>query len=135
MSNNNIPKAHKTLPIKGWERTIESSSLFGCRERLNMSTIKGFKVNVTVNMSVKAEEIKLSNIRKHDDLDERSSNEFAKGIDATVGATVELSIEEAEGDNLFGEIDEVLSDELVNQLTEKLADKLNKKEEKVDKGE
>ena len=100
-----------------------------------MTAIKGCKINVTVNVDVKAEEIKLSNIRKHDDLDERSSNEFAKGIDAKLSAGVELSIEEAEGDNLFGEIDDVLSDELVNQLTEKLADKLNKKEEKVDKGE
>ena len=134
MSNNNIPKAHKTLPIKGWERTIESSSLFGCRERLNMSAIKGFEVNVTVNMSVKAEEIKLSNNKKHE-FDERVVDESAKGIDATVGATVELTIDEAEGDNIFGEIDDVISDEQVNQLTEKLADKLNKKEEKVDKGE
>ena len=135
MSNNNIPKAHKTLPIKGWERTIESSSLFGCRERLNMSAIKGFEVNVTVNMSVKAEEIKLSNIRKHE-FDEKSSDEFAKGIDATVGATVELTIDEAEGDNLFGEVEKIVSDELVNQLAEKLSDKLGeKKEEKVDKGE
>ena len=99
-----------------------------------MTTIKNLKINVNANVVVKAEEIKLSNIRKHE-FDEKSSDEFAKGIDATVGATVELSIEEAEGDNLFGEIDEVLSDELVNQLTEKLADKLNKKEEKVNKGE
>ena len=127
-------KSPLSLPIKGWERTIESSSLFGCRERINMSAIKGCKINVTVNVSVKAEEIKLSNIRKHE-FDEKSSDEFAKDIDATVGASIELSIEEAEGDNLFGEIDDVISDELVNQLTEKLADKLNKKEEKVDKGE
>ena len=134
MSNNNIPKAHKTLPIKGWERTIESSSLFGCRERLNMSAIKGFEVNVTVNMSVKAEEIKLSNIRKHE-FDEKSSDEFAKGIDATVGASIELSIDEAEGDNLFGEVGDIISDELANQIANKLSEKLGKKEEKVDKGE
>ena len=100
-----------------------------------MTAIKGCKINVTVNVDVKAEEIKLSNIRKHDDLDERSSNEFAKGIDATVGATVELSIEEAEGDDLFGEVGEVVSDEIVNQIAEKLSDKLNKKEEKADMGE
>ena len=99
-----------------------------------MENIKGLKVTVTVNMDIRAEEIKLSNNKKHE-FDERVVDESAKGIDATVGATVELSIEAAEGDNLFGEIDEVLSDELVNQLTEKLADKLNKKEEKVDKGE
>ena len=99
-----------------------------------MTTINNLKINVTVNMSVKAEEIKLSNIRKHE-FDEKSSDEFAKGIDATVGATVELTIDEAEGDNIFGEIDDVLSDELVNQIAEKLSDKLNKKEEKVDKGE
>ena len=99
-----------------------------------MTTIKNLKINVNANVVVKAEEIKLSNIRKHES-DEKSSDEYAKGIDATVGASIELSIEEAEGDNLFGEIDDVLSDELVNQLTEKLADKLNKKEEKVDKGE
>ena len=99
-----------------------------------MTTIKNLKINVTVNMSVKAEEIKLSNNKKHE-FDERVVDESAKGIDATVGATVELTIDEAEGDSIFGEIDDVLSDELVNQLTEKLADKLNKKEEKVDKGE
>ena len=63
-------------------------------------------------------------------------DESAKGIDATVGATVELTIDEAEGDNLFGEVGDVISDELVNQLAEKLSDKLGeKKEEKVDKGE
>ena len=100
-----------------------------------MSTIKNLTINATVNVAVKAEEIKLSNIRKHDDLDERSSDEFAKGIDATVGASIELSIDEAEGDNLFGEVGDVISDELANQLAEKLSDKLNKKEEKVDKGE
>ena len=99
-----------------------------------MTTINNLKINVTVNLAVKAEEIKLSNNKKHE-FDERVVDESAKGIDATVGATVELTIDEAEGDNLFGEIDDVLSDELVNQLTEKLADKLNKKEEKVDKGE
>ncbi|MCI6456901.1 MAG: hypothetical protein MSA56_04210 [Clostridium sp.] len=101
-----------------------------------MSTIKGCKINVTVNVDVKAEEIKLSNIRKHDDLDERSSNEFAKGIDAKLGASIDLTIDEAEGDNLFGEIEDVVSDELANQLAEKLSDKfVEKKEEKVDKGE
>ena len=100
-----------------------------------MSTIKNLKINVTVNMSVKAEEIKLSNIRKHDDLNERSSDEFAKGIDAKLGASIDLTIDEAEGDNLFGEVGDVISDELANQLAEKLSDKLNKKEEKVDKGE
>ena len=99
-----------------------------------MSTIKNLTINATVNVAVKAEEIKLSNNKKHE-FDERVVDESAKGIDATVGASIELSIEEAEGDNLFGEIDDVISDELVNQLTEKLADKLNKKEEKVDKGE
>ena len=100
-----------------------------------MSTIKGVKINVTVNMSVKAEEIKLSNNKKHE-FDERVVDESAKGIDATVGATVELTIDEAEGDDLFGEVGEVVSDELVNQLAEKLSDKLGeKKEEKVDKGE
>ena len=30
-------KSPLSLPIKGWERTIESSSLFGCRERINMT--------------------------------------------------------------------------------------------------
>lgn len=30
-------KSPLSLPIKGWERTIESSSLFGCRERKNMA--------------------------------------------------------------------------------------------------
>ena len=30
-------KSPLSLPIKGWERTIESSSLFGCRERKNMT--------------------------------------------------------------------------------------------------
>ena len=30
-------KSPLSLPIKGWERTIESSSLFGCRERINMA--------------------------------------------------------------------------------------------------
>ena len=99
-----------------------------------MNASKGFKISVTVNMSVKAEEIKLSNNKKHE-FDERVVDESAKGIDATVGATVELTIDEAEGDNLFGEVKEIVSDELVNQLTEKLADKLNKKEEKVDKSE
>lgn len=100
-----------------------------------MENIKGMKVTVTVDMSIKAEEIKLSNNKKHE-FDERVVDESAKGIDATVGATVELTIDEAEGDNIFGEIDDVISDELVNQLTEKLADKLGeKKEEKVDKGE
>ena len=100
-----------------------------------MNAIKGFKISVTVNMSVKAEEIKLSNNKKHE-FDERVADESAKGIDATVGATVELSIEEAEGDNLFGEIEDVVSDELANQLAEKLSDKfVEKKEEKVDKGE
>ena len=99
-----------------------------------MTTINNLKINVTVNLAVKAEEIKLSNNKKHE-FDERVVDESAKGIDATVGATVELTIDEAEGDNIFGEIDDVISDELVNQLTEKLADKLNKKEEKVDKGE
>ena len=99
-----------------------------------MTTINNLKINVTVNLAVKAEEIKLSNNKKHE-FDERVVDESAKGIDATVGATVELTIDEAEGDNIFGEIDDVISDELVNQLTEKLADKLNKKEEKVNKGE
>lgn len=100
-----------------------------------MENIKGLKVTVTVDMDIRAEEIKLSNIRKHDDLDERSSNEFAKGIDAKLGASIELSIDEAEGDNLFGEVGDVISDELANQIANKLSDKLNKKEEKVDKGE
>ena len=99
-----------------------------------MTTINNLKINVTVNLAVKAEEIKLSNNKKHE-FDERVVDESAKGIDATVGATVELTIDEAEGDNLFGEVKEIVSDELVNQLTEKLADKLNKKEEKVDKSE
>ena len=99
-----------------------------------MTTINNLKINVTVNLAVKAEEIKLSNNKKHE-FDERVVDESAKGIDATVGATVELTIDEAEGDNIFGEIDDVLSDELVNQIAEKLSDKLNKKEEKVDKGE
>ena len=100
-----------------------------------MENIKGLKVTVTVNMDIRAEEIKLSNIRKHDDLNERSSDEFAKGIDAKLGASIDLTIDEAEGDNLFGEVGDVVSDELVNQLAEKLSDKLNKKEENVDKGE
>ena len=100
-----------------------------------MENIKGLKVTVTVNMDIRAEEIKLSNIRKHDDLNERSSDEFAKGIDAKLGASIDLTIDEAEGDNLFGEVGDVISDELANQLAEKLSDKLNKKEEKVDKGE
>ena len=99
-----------------------------------MTTINNLKINVTVNLAVKAEEIKLSNNKKHE-FDERVVDESAKGIDATVGASVELTIDEAEGDNIFGEIDDVLSDELVNQIAEKLSDKLNKKEEKVDKGE
>ena len=100
-----------------------------------MENIKGMKVTVTVDMSIKAEEIKLSNNKKHE-FDERVVDESAKGIDATVGATVELTIDEAEGDDLFGEVGEVVSDELVNQLAEKLSDKLGeKKEEKVDKGE
>ena len=30
-------KSPLSLPIKGWEQTIESSSLFGCRERINMT--------------------------------------------------------------------------------------------------
>ena len=100
-----------------------------------MENIKGLKVTVTVNMDIRAEEIKLSNIRKHDDLNERSSDEFAKGIDAKLGASIDLTIDEAEGDNLFGEVGDVISDELANQLAEKLSDKLNKKEEKVNKGE
>ena len=99
-----------------------------------MTTINNLKINVTVNLAVKAEEIKLSNNKKHE-FDERVVDEFGKGIDATVGATVELSIEEAEGDNLFGEVGDVISDELANQIANKLSDKLNKKEEKVDKGE
>ena len=99
-----------------------------------MTTINNLKINVTVNLSVKAEEIKLSNNKKHE-FDERVVDESAKGIDATVGASVELTIDEAEGDNLFGEVGDVISDELANQLAEKLSDKLNKKEEKVDKGE
>ena len=100
-----------------------------------MSTIKNLTINATVNVAVKAEEIKLSNIRKHDDLDERSSDEFAKGIDAKLGASIELSIDEAEGDNLFGEVGDIISDELANQIANKLSEKLGKKEEKVDKGE
>ena len=99
-----------------------------------MSAIKGFEVNVTVNMSVKAEEIKLSNIRKHES-DEKSSDEYAKGIDAKLDASIELSIDEAEGDNLFGEVGDIISDELANQIANKLSEKLGKKEEKVDKGE
>ena len=99
-----------------------------------MTTINNLKINVTVNLAVKAEEIKLSNNKKHE-FDERVVDESAKGIDATVGATVEVTIDEAEGDNLFGEVGDVISDELANQLAEKLSDKLNKKEEKVDKGE
>lgn len=100
-----------------------------------MSSLKNLKVNVTVDMSIKAEEVKLGSNRKHE-FDEKSSDESAKGIDATVGATVELTIDEAEGDNLFGEVEKIVSDELVNQLAEKLSDKfVEKKEEKVDKGE
>ena len=100
-----------------------------------MTTINNLKINVTVNLAVKAEEIKLSNNKKHE-FDERVVDESAKGIDATVGASIELSIDEAEGDNLFGEVGDVISDELANQLAEKLSDKfVEKKEEKVDKGE
>ena len=99
-----------------------------------MNAIKGFKISVTVNMSVKAEEIKLSNNKKHE-FDERVVDESAKGIDAKLDASIELSIDEAEGDNLFGEVGDVISDELANQIANKLSDKLNKKEEKVDKGE
>ena len=99
-----------------------------------MTTIKNLKINVNANVVVKAEEIKLSNNKKHE-FDERVVDESAKGIDATVGASVELTIDEAEGDNLFGEVGDVISDELANQIANKLSDKLNKKEEKVDKGE
>ena len=99
-----------------------------------MTTINNLKINVTVNLAVKAEEIKLSNNKKHE-FDERVVDESAKGIDAKLDASIDLTIDEAEGDNLFGEVKEIVSDELVNQLTEKLADKLNKKEEKVDKSE
>ena len=99
-----------------------------------MTTIKNLKINVNANVVVKAEEIKLSNIRKHES-DEKSSDEYAKGIDAKLDASIELSIDEAEGDNLFGEVGDVISDELANQIANKLSDKLNKKEEKVDKGE
>ena len=99
-----------------------------------MTTIKNLKINVNANVVLKAEEIKLSNIRKHES-DEKSSDEYAKGIDAKLDASIELSIDEAEGDNLFGEVGDVISDELANQIANKLSDKLNKKEEKVDKGE
>ena len=100
-----------------------------------MSSIKNLKIKVTVDVAIKAEEINLGNKRKYDDLNERLSEEFAKGIDAKLGADVELSIDEAEGENLFGEIEDVVTDELTNQIAEKLSDKLGKKEEKVDKGE
>ena len=100
-----------------------------------MTAIKNLKINVNANVVVKAEEVKLGSNRKHE-FDEKSSDEYAKGIDAKLDASIDLTIDEAEGDNLFGEIDEVLSDELVNQLAEKLSDKLGeKKEKKVDKGE
>lgn len=100
-----------------------------------MSSIKNLKIKITVDVAIKAEEINLGNKRKYDDLNERLSEEFAKGIDAKLGADVELSIDEAEGENLFGEIEDVVTDELTNQIAEKLSDKLGKKEEKVDKGE
>ena len=99
-----------------------------------MTTIKNLKINVNANVVVKAEEVKLGSNRKHE-VDEKSSNEYAKGIDAKLDASIDLTIDEAEGDNLFGEVGDVISDELANQIANKLSDKLNKKEEKVDKGE
>ena len=96
-----------------------------------MENIKGLKVTVTVNMDIRAEEIKLSNRRKYDDINERASEQRANALDCKLGASIELSIDEAEGDNLFGEVGDVISDELANQI----AKLVGEEEEKVDKGE
>ena len=86
------------------------------------SMIKGLKV--TINVSVKADEIATTNYR-HDENRERRDEEAYKGIDINVGADIELA--ESDGEVDLGEISDILHISLKDQVKEQIKECLDER--------
>ena len=88
--------------------------------------VKGMKVNVSVNVSIKAEDIKIDDFCKTIDREKRDNNYF-KNIDLEVGASIGMGIEEMEGDidlrELGDLINKSLSEEIGRQVREQIEEK------------
>lgn len=86
------------------------------------SLIKGLKV--TINVSVKADEIETVTYR-HDEGRERRNEEAYKGLDINVGADIELA--ESDGEVDLMEISDLLHSSLKDQVKEQVKECLDER--------
>ena len=97
---------------------------FGVGKDENMETIKGLKLTVTVGIKVVAEEIGYNHDKKTQGFNEWHDALTTKGIDSDANVTVDLNIDEAEGENLFGEVKSVISKEITNQIVDQVVEQV-----------
>ena len=91
------------------------------------STIKGLKV--TVNVSIKADEIGTCNYR-HDENRERKNDEVYKGLDLSVSACIEVA--ESDGDIDLREISDLLHCSIKEQVEDRVKECIDKRCSKPD---
>ena len=89
-----------------------------------MENVKGLKITVTANIKVVADEISHNHDKKTQGFNEWHDAFSTKGIDTDINATVDLNIDEAEGENLFGEVKTVISKEITNQIVDQVVEQV-----------
>ena len=92
------------------------------------ANIKGMKVNVSVNVSIKAEEINNDNFCKSGGRDRRD-NDSITGLDLGLGASIDMGIESIEGDIDLRELGDIINKSLSDEIGRQIKEQMRNNEE------
>ena len=100
------------------------------------ATIKGLRINVTMGISINAEEIKETSFRQRPEYRKDTNDNYGKGIKVGAEAGLDMQIDSYEGEINLKELSDIiqnnLRDKIHEQVKEQLDEQLNKKEVKAE---
>ena len=89
------------------------------------STIKGLRINVTVGLSINAEEIKESSFRQRPEYRKDTSDNYGKNIKIGAEAGFDMQVDSYEGEIDLKELGDIIKNNLHGSIREQVKEQLD----------